>query len=206
MSLVGFSTEGRSVIFSADSSGDEKQGFYRLTLATGKVISLKTPAQSRDSPMLVGNVLFYAEREQASSKTRIMKLPIDAKADAEVLCQDEGLVYLADVINTQQRLLLIRYQQRQSQELLLVDLTSPSHPTKLLPTAKEASVEAAAFTADGDVLFTTDDGGEQTQLVWLVAPSASNRGWNEKKRPVEKKFPFAKADSLLVKALTMTSV
>ncbi len=203
MSLVGFSAEGRNIVFSADSSGDEKHGFYRLALETGEVTSLTLSAQQRDSPMLAGNALFYAERDQASGKTHIVKLRVDAQADAEVLYQDEGIVYLADIDKTQRRLLLIRYLQHQSQELLLVNLTSPGEPTKLHPTGKAASVEAAAFTSTGDVLFTTDDGGEQTQLVWLAPPSASNRTWAEKKRYREKEFPFAKADSLLVKENTV---
>jgi dipeptidyl aminopeptidase/acylaminoacyl peptidase len=202
MSLVGFSGDGRSVVFAADTSGDEKHGFYRLELETGEVSNLTLSAQQRDSPLLSGNALFYAERDQSSGKTQIMKYRLDRSAGAELLYQDEGIVFLADIDSSQQRLLLIRYLQHQSQQLVLVDLTLASSPTTLYPTAKAASVSAAAFTGAGEVLFTTDDGEEQTQLVWLASAIDSSRRWTERRRYREKEFPFAKAEALLVNGNT----
>jgi len=167
--------DGRSVLFRSDRGADENWSIYRVPVEGGAPVELTPGEVMQRDPAIVAERLpgtvFYSGRKMSEASSGLFSVPLEGGVVRTVF-RDPKPFQLADVSRDGKVAAIIRFPTRSDMQLLLVDVGSGKAKQVFPAAGRKVSLNDAAFSPDGKVLFvTTDDGGEQGVILRLDAGS-----------------------------------
>ena len=155
------------IVFSRDAGGNEKYQIYRLDVPTGDVTML-TDGKSRNVGSTWsrdGKLLAYSSTRRTGRDTDVWIMnPSDASTARMLFEASGGGWYASDFSRDGSKLLVSNYISANQSEIHLVDVASGKR-TLLTPKGARVAYSSAQFSGDdSEIYFTSDEGGEFSQL------------------------------------------
>ena len=163
--------DGRSVLFRSDKGADENWSIYRVPLDGGAPVEL-TPGEvmQRDTAIVAERLpgtVFYSGRKMSEASSGLFSVPLEGGA-VRTIFRDPKPFRLADVSRDGNVAAIIRFPTLSDMQLLVVDVGSGKARQLFPAEGRRVTLNGAAFSPDGKVIFvTTDDGGELGVILRL---------------------------------------
>ena len=159
--------DSNTIVFSRDAGGNERFQIYRLDLPTGEITTL-TDGKSRNVGATWsrdGKLLAFASTRRTGRDTDVWVMnPSDPSTARMVLEASGGGWGPRDFSRDGSKLLVTNYISANQSEIHLVDVATGAR-TLLTPKDARVAYSSPRFSADdSEIYFTSDEGGEFSQL------------------------------------------
>jgi WD40-like Beta Propeller Repeat len=169
---ASFTRDDRFILYTRDEGADENWRIWRAA-PDGSSPTLLTPGpkQHRDEPMLPRGkpkIMIYTTHVSTSAASQLVVQPIAGeRAEPKIVYEDPAPAFGADVTADGARALLLRWKSASDLVALEVETAGGKAAVRLYPPeGTKANVSAAAYSADGKLVYlATDEGKESFALL-----------------------------------------